>query len=263
MSDGFYQAKIALIKYFIIHLSFRALAFEDNWNTAKPINDYILGTTNDAKAALLVLTHKVWHAISILELLQWIRHFNDTHETDKVVFFGFDMQDYHYSKNYLDRHETKYKKIAETTVNSYNERARQHKPDKDGYEGDMSVRIRDQAMAEIFLAMKALVAPKKKTIIWAANGHITKEATALPLQTSMGYFLSRTIPNEYAAFPIVASQFETWRSLTPGQKTAPKDSLEEWLESFGRDGLFVDFSTLTPQVLGISAEDFEKNNPIA
>ena len=41
-SDGFYRAKVALIKYLIAEKGFRALAFEESWNSTELINNYLL-----------------------------------------------------------------------------------------------------------------------------------------------------------------------------------------------------------------------------
>ena len=263
-SAGFYKAKIAIIKYLITEKKFRALAFEDNWSSALAINDYLLGLEDDPKSALLSL-YGVWHDEAILDLIKWIRKYNDLHPNDKVVFFGFDMQDPEYAKSYLTKKENKYKNIAEITIDSFDKRARCRgtRTIDQGPESDDCLKIRDQAMAEIFLHMKSKVALNKRAIIWAANGHIQKEIPGAPMQTSMGYFLSQKISKKYGAILVIASQYLThpkWEKSIPSQIVAPEGSLEQRLEPFCRGSLFVDFQKLNLEVLGFQPEQAEEIN---
>jgi len=118
-------------------------------------------------------------------------------------------------------------------------------------------------MADIFLEMKDRVAAGKKAILWAANGHILKHSLGAKKQSSMGYFLSQTLKENYASYLLIASQYEThsiWQGY--GQEKAPQGSLEEWLETFNRPSLFVDFKKLTAKLLDSSEEEFDLYNPL-
>ncbi|USN50828.1 MAG: erythromycin esterase family protein [Myxococcales bacterium] len=263
-SGGFYQAKSALIKYLILKKNFRAVAFESNWISAQSINDYILGKTNDAKTALLTGGYRVWFDESILQLIIWIRNYNDSHPNEKVVFFGFDMQDPASAESYLNTNSNLLKKAAEITVSSYQKRKKcwETQITADNSEPEICMTIRDEAMADIFMFLKTIYAPNKKTIIWAANGHIQKHGDIFK---PMGYFLSKKLGLSYASVLLVASRYDTyqnWVNPVAAQLEAPKESLEEWAETFGYDSLFIDMKKLNPALFGMSEEQFVAHGPL-
>lgn len=258
-SRGFYQIKAGIIKYLIEKKGLRRVAWEDNWTSMLEVNEYLQGKRASLREALSKM-HAVWHAETILELLTWMRKFNDDHRDDPIIIFGFDIQDKKASEDYI---ETKSNPImidvAKETIKSFDIREKTSKDDM-----DKRNLIRDKAMASIFLKMKIALGGEKKVVIWAANGHIHKFNHSVKEQASMGFFLDQSLHSQYKAIWLVASRYDTmkkWHFLTPGQHSAPPGSLEAWMESFGFESLFIDFSKVNHRSMEMSEEDFRRYNP--
>jgi erythromycin esterase len=90
-SDGFYSAKIRLMKYLIEFHGYRAIALETPWGRALSAQSYIQGRGGSIEDALDGL-FRVWRSTSVADFFQWLRTWNIEHPQDPVRFFGNDTQ---------------------------------------------------------------------------------------------------------------------------------------------------------------------------
>jgi erythromycin esterase len=121
---------------------------------------------------------------------------------------------------------------------------------------------RDVAMANTFLKLREMRFPKAKTMIWAANSHVSK--STLPNgATPMGMHLAAALKRDYVTFALGAyvTEVDYGRcgpvDLVPG-------SVDERLNGLGPDTLFVDFAFpgtrrpyLPKGLLHIGSEEFD------
>jgi erythromycin esterase-like protein len=90
-SYGYARARARLIRYAIEHLGFRGLAFEGNWVAAFSVDAYVKGEAT-IEEAIDGLNFETWRNRPTVDLLSWIRTFNEAHPGDPVTVFGMDTQ---------------------------------------------------------------------------------------------------------------------------------------------------------------------------
>ncbi|MBO9668121.1 MAG: erythromycin esterase family protein [Bdellovibrio sp.] len=99
-SDGFYRAKVRIIKYLVQHHGYRAISFENPWGEALAATNFVErgeGTVKDALKGFL----RVWRSTSVEELLLWLREWNQKNPGDKVRLFGNDTQQFQWDLDCL------------------------------------------------------------------------------------------------------------------------------------------------------------------
>jgi erythromycin esterase len=87
----FFQMKHRLVEFLVSEMGFTVFAIEANWPEALAVNEYVLHGTGDPKKALAGLYFWTWYTEETLDMIEWMRQWNSTHER-KVKFYGFDMQ---------------------------------------------------------------------------------------------------------------------------------------------------------------------------
>jgi erythromycin esterase len=107
-SREFFQMKHRLLEYLVEKKGFTILGIEANWPESLAINDYVMNGVGDAPSALDGLYSWAWNTEEVLELLRWMRKYNeDPAHRKKLKFYGFDGQIAHLAArnvvNYLDR----------------------------------------------------------------------------------------------------------------------------------------------------------------
>ncbi|HTP69213.1 MAG TPA: erythromycin esterase family protein [Dongiaceae bacterium] len=89
----FFQLKHRMLEYLVEKKGFTILGIEANWPESLAINDYVVNEVGDAQSALDGLYFWTWNTEEVLDLLHWMRKYNeDPAHTKKVKFFGFDGQ---------------------------------------------------------------------------------------------------------------------------------------------------------------------------
>ncbi len=91
-SGGFYQAKHRLIRQLVEVQGFRVVAFESPRTMAETVAGYVSGGQGDATTAVTEGLFPVWASQSVLDLVTWLRAYNEDNPDDPVAFFGFDTQ---------------------------------------------------------------------------------------------------------------------------------------------------------------------------
>lgn len=89
----FFQMKHRVLEYLVSELGFTVFAIEAFYPESLAVNDYVLSGKGDPAQALAGLGFWTWDTEEVLEMIRWMRRWNeDPRHTRKVRFYGFDMQ---------------------------------------------------------------------------------------------------------------------------------------------------------------------------
>lgn len=89
----FFQMKHRMIEFLVKEMGFTVIALELNSNGANNINKYILSGKGDIYYALASQGLLVWNTEEIINMIEWLRDYNQTVPDDrKVRFMGFDFR---------------------------------------------------------------------------------------------------------------------------------------------------------------------------
>ncbi len=117
----FFQLKHRMLEFLVEKKGFTVFGIEANWPESLAINDYVLNGTGDATEALDSLYFWTWNTDEVLDMIRWMRKYNqDPKHTNKVKFFGFDMQVAHVAvrnaERYLEKVDPGEAKVASTVL---------------------------------------------------------------------------------------------------------------------------------------------------
>ena len=90
-SGGFYKMKHRIFRDLVENKGFRVFAIETHWAAGEKANQYVQTCQGDPKEAI-DLHMSVWHSQELIDLVQWMCEWNQTHPDDRVHYFGFDIQ---------------------------------------------------------------------------------------------------------------------------------------------------------------------------
>lgn len=91
-TSEFFLLKKQLFQNLVSTLGFRVFALEDNQLAVEEINRFVLTGNGDATKSMAGL-FDVWYRTEMLDLVNWVRNYNQQHPADPVYFVGFDMQE--------------------------------------------------------------------------------------------------------------------------------------------------------------------------
>ncbi len=89
LNRDFYKVKHRMVEFLVNEMGFTVFAIEATFAGALELNDYILSGDGNPKKALGALVYLAWNTEAILDMVNWMREYNSTHEK-KVKFYGFD-----------------------------------------------------------------------------------------------------------------------------------------------------------------------------
>ncbi|MEM7156423.1 MAG: erythromycin esterase family protein [Myxococcota bacterium] len=87
----FFQMKHRMLEYLVERHGFRVFAIEANRTECRAIDHYIQTGEGDPKDALDGIYFWTWNTHEVLELIEWMRAYNQSHD-DPIHFVGFDAQ---------------------------------------------------------------------------------------------------------------------------------------------------------------------------
>jgi erythromycin esterase len=90
-TSEYFRMKCRLIRYLVQEQNFTLIGFEAFLLECEAINQYILTSEGDPRQALRGLMFWCWNTQEVLELIEWLRIYNQT-ATNKVKFVGIDGQ---------------------------------------------------------------------------------------------------------------------------------------------------------------------------
>lgn len=110
------------------------------------------------------------------------------------------------------------------------------------FDGPPSYEIRDRGMASVFQAIRNLRHPGAKTVIWAHNNHIAKNAAGYFPNATMGTFLGQSLKADYVNVALVSHEASIdWQGLGCGPADPPGEgAVENLFHELGEDFLLVD-----------------------
>jgi erythromycin esterase len=89
----FFQLKHRMLEFLVERMGFTVFGIEANWPESLAVNDYVLNGKGDPAQALAGLYFWTWNTEEVLDMIQWMRMYNqDPRHAQKVKFCGFDMQ---------------------------------------------------------------------------------------------------------------------------------------------------------------------------
>ncbi|AGL02805.1 erythromycin esterase family protein [Desulfoscipio gibsoniae] len=98
----FQQLKKDIFEALVNHNNCRIFALEGDFGGCAKVNNYILDDEGTAKEAVAEIGFAIYRTKEMEELVQWMHDYNQTaKENEKLKFYGFDMQRYDNSKEFL------------------------------------------------------------------------------------------------------------------------------------------------------------------
>ncbi|HCO93291.1 MAG TPA: hypothetical protein DIU00_04955 [Phycisphaerales bacterium] len=89
LNRDFSRVKHRMVEFLVNEMDFTVFAIEATFAGALELNDYVLTGNGDPSRALGALVYPAWTTEAILDMVNWMREYNATHEK-KVKFYGFD-----------------------------------------------------------------------------------------------------------------------------------------------------------------------------
>lgn len=100
----FFDIKKETFKYLVLNHGYRVFGIEDSYGGCSSINDYVDQGIGDIDAVLMHFDFWTWQTEEVKELVLWIKDFNAGRSADdKILFCGFDMQNFYSPIQYLGR----------------------------------------------------------------------------------------------------------------------------------------------------------------
>ena len=92
-SREFFRMKHRVVEYLVRERGFRTFAIEATWAEATRVNRYLHTGEGDPAVLLANLHFWTWNTREVLEMIQWMRAYNQSvPAADRVSFYGFDVQ---------------------------------------------------------------------------------------------------------------------------------------------------------------------------
>jgi len=89
----FFQLKHRMLEFLVSEMGFTVFGIEATMPEAFDVNEYVLTGKGDPAKALASLYMWPWNTEEVLDMIKWMRSYNaDALHTEKVKFYGFDMQ---------------------------------------------------------------------------------------------------------------------------------------------------------------------------
>ncbi len=118
----FFQVKHRLLEYLVRELGFRVFAVEANQLAVEKVDRYVRGGEGSARDAMRTM-FAVWNTQAMLEMVEWMRGWNEAHPESAVRFVGYDMQDHDVPFDslmaYLEENEPALAPVLEERLGEY------------------------------------------------------------------------------------------------------------------------------------------------
>jgi len=89
----FFQMKHRLLEYLVEEMDFTTFAIEASFPEALLLNEYVKTGVGEPSELIIGMHFWTWSTEEVLEMVQWMRSYNEEHGgTQPVSFFGFDNQ---------------------------------------------------------------------------------------------------------------------------------------------------------------------------
>jgi erythromycin esterase len=86
-----FRLKHRMVRYLVEEMGFRTVAFEDDFASGVAIDRYVTTGAGDARRLVSSMSSPFWSAEEIVDLVEWMRTYNEAHPDDPVRFLGTDV----------------------------------------------------------------------------------------------------------------------------------------------------------------------------
>ncbi len=90
-TSEFFRMKHRAVEYAVKEMGVRVFGIEDHQLIVENVNRYVLSGKGDARKSMYGM-FGVWDSEEVLNLVKWVRSYNEQHPDDMVEFVGYDMQ---------------------------------------------------------------------------------------------------------------------------------------------------------------------------
>ncbi len=105
----FQELKLDVLKNLVENNGVKAFAIEGDFGGCEKVNNYIHGGKGSAREAALAIGFKIYQTDQIIELITYMRKYNEKAEDgEDLRFYGFDMQRYNNSYDFIVKTAEKY-----------------------------------------------------------------------------------------------------------------------------------------------------------
>ena len=99
----FFNIKKETFKFLALHYNYRIFGIEASFGGCSYINDYVSSGTGNIDSVILNFDFWTWRTEEVKDLILWIKDFNlDKSQNEKIIFYGFDMQNIYSPIQYLN-----------------------------------------------------------------------------------------------------------------------------------------------------------------
>jgi erythromycin esterase len=84
--------KHRLLEFLVEEMGFNTFAMEAPWAEAELVNNYVQSGEGDPRGVLAGMRFWTWNTEEVLDLILWMRRYNERNREPRVSFHGFDMQ---------------------------------------------------------------------------------------------------------------------------------------------------------------------------
>jgi len=195
----FFQLKHRMLEFLVERMGFTVFGIEANWPESLAVNDYVLNGNGDPAKALAGLYFWTWNTEEVLDMIRWMRRYNqDSSHTKKVKFFGFDMQVAHVAVTnvevYLQRVDPDEAKVASAILAPLSDAAgeREYTNKSEDFrhktaEGIKSMLARFDSVKKVYVDSSSF----EEWILARHNLEIVRQAEELCAAGPTGYFSAR------------------------------------------------------------------------
>ncbi|MSU00409.1 erythromycin esterase family protein [Tissierella pigra] len=208
-TSEFFKMKHRMFEFLVEEMGYRVFAIEGEFGGSQVVNEYILYGKGDINKSLEAMNFWIWSTEEVVDMIEWMKKYNDDpNNKRKIKFYGFDIQSADNSLSYvLDYLE----KVGSNNIDGYRKGIKtleeiyaELKENKDEYIKNSSVEeydlifqhavvidqwidlqrtkerfeTRDHYMTENIkwiLDYENKHYGNDKIMLWAHNGHISKE----------------------------------------------------------------------------------------
>ncbi|MBP6588865.1 MAG: erythromycin esterase family protein [Chitinophagaceae bacterium] len=224
----FTSIRTEVVKTLVTQYNYRAIVLEADFVPCEKINSFIAGGKGDIEKLLIDQRLWPWIQEDFLNLLIWLKEYNQQHQTGPVRFYGMDSQytGLFAKKDSVLLHDfetgTKLFSIIDGSGNPREKIKALRKLDDqlsdvpDSIDLEMHYYLlcylhklslaekgntdtRDENMARFVQLIQKKYGDSLRMILWGKNSHISKQGPALNERTAAGYHLSKLYGNAYAA----------------------------------------------------------------
>lgn len=95
-TNEFFKTKFEMFKFLVMKCNFRVFGIEASFGAQLNVNEYVKNGTGNINQVLEFLDWP-WGTEEVRELVEWVKNYNlNKNDTDKISFYGFDMQNISY-----------------------------------------------------------------------------------------------------------------------------------------------------------------------